>query len=258
MIESVDQLGNSLVLKDFPRRIISLVPSQTELLYHLELDAETVGITKFCIHPDSWFKSKQRIGGTKNVNLDLIRELQPDLVIGNKEENTKEDIVAIQEIASVWMSDIYTLDDSLEMILEVGRITNRTHLAQKLVDDIKLKFSKLRVFESRPSCLYFMWYNPHLTAGTSTFIHEMIECAGFRNMQNIARYPIYVENSLNPDFVFLSSEPFPFSETHLIEFQEKFPNSKIVLVDGEMFSWYGSRLFEAADYLFNLRQTCMD
>ena len=100
----IDQLQSEIRLDRVPRRIVSLVPSQTELLYDLGLEDEVVGITKFCIHPNKWFSSKDRIGGTKSINIDQVKSLAPDLIIGNKEENTIEDIERLREIAPVWMS----------------------------------------------------------------------------------------------------------------------------------------------------------
>ena len=100
MIQSTDQTGHKITLKGPPQKIISLVPSQTELLYNLGLDKETIGITRFCIHPESWYRTKTRIGGTKDLHLDQIRNLQPDLVIANKEENTREQVEEITQILS--------------------------------------------------------------------------------------------------------------------------------------------------------------
>ncbi|MEJ7684745.1 MAG: helical backbone metal receptor [Segetibacter sp.] len=91
-VSVTDKLNNSINLSFFPKRIVSLVPSQTELLYSLGLDEEVIGITKFCIHPDKWFRSKQHVGGTKTVKKDVVKALQPDLIIANKEENVKEQI----------------------------------------------------------------------------------------------------------------------------------------------------------------------
>ena len=115
-----DQLGRKLILEKIPQRIISLVPSQTELLFDLGLEEEVVGITKFCIHPDSWFHSKTRIGGTKQFDFEKIKSLQPDLIIGNKEENDKEQIEELMKNFTVWMSDIKTLADACKMICEIG------------------------------------------------------------------------------------------------------------------------------------------
>src|SRR5438105_265149 len=118
-----DQLGNQLHIDQHPRRIVSLVPSQTELLFDLGLQEEVIGITKFCVHPYHWHQTKTRVGGTKDIKLEVIDQLKPDLVIANKEENTREQITSLQSLYPVWISDVNTLQDALEMIRSIGEIT---------------------------------------------------------------------------------------------------------------------------------------
>lgn len=250
MIESTDQMNNLIRLEYFPCRIISLVPSQTELLYDLNLDNEVVGITKFCIHPDKWFHSKQRVGGTKNVNLEKVKDLQPDLIIGNKEENTQSDIEQLQKIAPVWMSDIDTLEHSIDMILEIGKLTNRITESESLVRLIQNNFEGLKQKVTKNwTCLYFMWKDPYFTVGKNTFIDDMIHRCGGVNLQMEVRYPEWdFSASISPDVILLSSEPYPFNESHIAFFLKKYPTAKIQLIDGEFFSWYGSRLEKAPDY----------
>lgn len=247
----VDQLGNTLQSKQY-ERIISLVPSQTELLYDLGLAERVVGITKFCIHPEVWFKSKKRIGGTKTVDIQKVAELKPDLIIGNKEENTKEDIEALSKIAPIWMSDIYTLQDSLDMTIRLGNLLNLSKKAQEISAQIEKNFSYINKFEGNKSCLYLIWRKPYMAAGSNTFIHNMLsKQLGFRNiLENEGRYPIVDLYSIKevPDFILLSSEPYPFSQKHIQEIKDVFPHSKVVLVNGEYFSWYGSRLLKSPIY----------
>jgi iron complex transport system substrate-binding protein len=253
-----DQMGRKVEMNRLPRRIVSLVPSQTELLYDLGLEDRVVGITKFCIHPKVWFEQKTRIGGTKTVNFDKVLELQPDLIIANKEENTKEDIERLSAIAPVWISDIYSLADACEMIELVGEMTDSVDKAKQIVGSINERFS---VFQSKfegKSVLYLIWKDPYMAAGENTFIHSLL--TNQLHLVNIIspqeRYP-EIDLTLIaevPDFVFLSSEPYPFSDKHKEEIQQLLPNSKIVLVDGEYFSWYGSRLLGAPDYFNQLQQ----
>jgi ABC-type Fe3+-hydroxamate transport system substrate-binding protein len=240
-------------LEGIARRIVSLVPSQTELLHDLGLDEEVVGITKFCIYPEEWYRSKTRIGGTKQVNIEKVAELQPDLIIGNKEENTKEDIEALERVAPVWMSDIYTIEDALEMIRSVGEIVGRKEIALDLTGEIEAAFDELvNPLEGR-SVMYFIWKDPFYTLGPNTFIHSMIERIGFRNVVKVERYPEWkVEDMELPDLFFLSSEPYPFKKEDVMSLQEKFPNVLVMLVDGEMFSWYGSRMRLAPNYFREL------
>ncbi|MFK7785928.1 MAG: ABC transporter substrate-binding protein [Crocinitomicaceae bacterium] len=249
-------MNQTIRLESTPRRIVSLVPSQTELLHYLGMEDEVVGITKFCIHPNEWFRSKDRVGGTKAVNLEKVLVLNPDLIIGNKEENTKEDIEMLKSVAPVWMSDIYDLSDSVLMLRELGRILNKSDLTDALIEEILTAFSQLHEFVDSHSikgktALYFIWNEPGFVAGKNTFIDAMLSECGLKNATRESRYP-EVPLALQPDFVFLSSEPFPFEEKHIESFQKRYPNSKIVLVDGEMFSWYGSRLKDAPKYFQEL------
>ena len=250
-----DQMNQTIRLEETPCRIVSLVPSQTELLCDLGLDEKVIGITKFCIHPTHWFKSKTRVGGTKQLNIDAIRALKPDLIIGNKEENTKEDIESLKEIAPVWMSDISTLEKAYEMINQIGALTNSTMESNEIVSAIKLEFTKIVHTVSSKSVLYFIWKNPYFVAGTNTFIDSMIRELGFENFCKEERYP-ELKDSLEkqPNYIFLSSEPYPFKVDDILEIELKYPMSKVVIVDGEMFSWYGSRLKYAPSYFNELIQ----
>lgn len=256
MIDVIDQLANRIQLKIIPKRIVSLVPSQTELLFDLGLENQVVGITKFCIHPNEWFHSKTRVGGTKNVDFSQIKALKPDLIIGNKEENTQSDIEQLRTMAPVWMSDIETIEDALNMILSIGELTDKRHQAVTLSNQIRADFEALKKLNHAPwTCLYFMWKNPYMTVGPNTFIHEMIALLGGVNLQKESRYPVYHFSNEQPDVLFLSSEPYPFNEKHVKFFSEKFPKSKIILVDGEYFSWYGSRMLKATSYFRHLLVT---
>lgn len=234
-------------------RIVSLVPSQTELLVDLGLRDKLVGITKFCVHPKVLKKEVQLIGGTKNVKVDLVKTLDPDLVIGNKEENNQTDIEALEEILPTWMSDIFNLHDALEMIRKLGEITGTSEKAEEIVSKIRENFSRLEnLKKTDKTVLYLIWKNPYIAVGPNTFIDTMITTLGFENVMQTERYPEVEMTDLNPDLIFLSSEPFPFKEKHMEELQNQFPAGKVVLVDGEYFSWYGSRLVHAPAYFEDL------
>jgi ABC-type Fe3+-hydroxamate transport system substrate-binding protein len=259
MASYTDQLNHTVHIPNTPQRIISLVPSQTELLFDLGLDKEVVGITKFCIHPKSWFRNKQRIGGTKNIDLHKIAALQPDLIIANKEENVKEQVEELAERFPVWVSDVNTLEDALEMITTIGDITGKLAVAKNIAASIQNAFHEL-VYPALPETVaYLIWKNPHMTTGNDTFIHHMLTKAGYRNaFEDKIRYPIISIEDLqqsNCRLLFLSSEPYPFKQTHIDELQQYLPETKILLVDGEMFSWYGSRLLQAPSYFKTLRNT---
>lgn len=239
----VDQTQAHVKIKSFPPlRIISLVPSQTELLYNLGLAERIIGITHFCIHPAKWCAGIDKIGGTKTLDIDKIKYLQPDLIIGNKEENQKDQIELLRQDFPVWLSDIYTLEDAIAMIEKVSQMTDTTNTAEKIIEQIKLHYSKPVVFKG--SAVYLIWKNPYMAAGQHTYINDIMKRNGFQNaIPDInSRYPEITEEGLlqlNPDYILLSSEPYPFSEKHVSKMQAQFPNSKILLVDGETYSWYG-------------------
>lgn len=248
-----DQLNRSIFLPNPPKRIISLVPSQTELLVDLGLEDRIVGVTKFCVHPSGLRKKKTIVGGTKNYRFDVIDSLQPDLIIGNKEENDREGVEKLASKYPVWMSDIVTVEDSLRMIGELGRITETLIKAEEIVNQLKMDLSSPLVFKG--TAVYLIWNDPIMVAGPNTFINEMLSIAGFKNLIKTSRYPeVRFEELklLNPDYLILSSEPFPFKEKHLILFKTLLPNANVRIVDGELFSWYGSRLLKALPYFKSL------
>lgn len=251
-----DQLGREISVSCPPKRIISLVPSQTELLFDLGLDEEVVGITRFCVHPEGKFKSKTKIGGTKQLNLDKIRGLNPDLIIGNKEENDKGQVEVLMKGFPVWMSDIYNLDDSMKMIAQVGRLIGKEQRAAGLAKEISEKFSAIRPASSTLRIAYFIWKNPYMVAAKNTFIDDMLGHCGWENaFSGLSRYPVVnikdIQNA-RPHVILLSSEPYPFKEKHIGEFKEICPGAEILIADGEMFSWYGSRLKQSALYMQTL------
>jgi len=235
-----------------PKRIISVVPSQTELLHDLGLDLEVIGITKFCVHPKKWHEEKIKIGGTKSLHLEKIIELKPDLIIANKEENTQSDIEYLAQYFPIWISDIKTLKDAQNMILQVGELTGKATLAKEIVSKINTEFDSLSQNKKPKKVAYLIWRNPWMTVGNDTFIHDMICRLGWQNVfENEIRYPetsLETIAQLTPELILLSSEPYPFQEKHIAEIQKQIPNEQIILVDGEMFSWYGSRMLLASKY----------
>jgi ABC-type Fe3+-hydroxamate transport system substrate-binding protein len=253
-----DQIGNFVDLSSPPCRIISLVPSQTELLFDLGLDEQVVGITRYCVFPTQWTKTKHLVGGTKKVNAASIEALQPDLIIANKEENTLADIRSLQKKFPVWVSDVSSLDDALEMIAIISQICERVNAGKSLCRQIRASFDSLQASVCvKYTVVYLIWRKPWIAVGSNTFIHDMLQKIGLDNcLQRIPRYPTVTAdqlNSLRPDFIFLSSEPYPFDERHRSEIQSINPRSKILLVDGQMFSWYGSHLLKSAEYFKSLR-----
>ena len=255
-----DQLFRNIKIKKTPKRIISLVPSQTELLCDMGLQDTIVGVTKFCVHPEHLRKDKIIVGGTKQIKIEKIKELQPDIVLCNKEENTQDIVEALEPIVPVHVSDIYTINDSIELIKSYGELFDCENKSSEIINEIKVNLDDFRVFiKNKPTykTAYFIWRDPWMVAGENTFINHLLMLNGFKNVY--ATYNRYPEVDLNkikeeekPELVLLSSEPFPFKEKHIEELQIHLPKAKIILVDGEYFSWYGSRLINAFQYFKEL------
>jgi ABC-type Fe3+-hydroxamate transport system substrate-binding protein len=250
-----DQLRRLISVPYPPKKIISLVPSQTELLFDLGLNAEVIGITKFCVHPHHKFISTPKIGGTKKLDLQKIRNLKPDLIIGNIEENEEAQIKELMKDFPVWMSDIKDLRSAIDMIRMLGLLTGKAEQADAIASDISKSFNDLYSKAESLKVAYFIWRDPYMLAGQNTFINDILSRAGFVNAIKISRYPELNASQIlhcEPDLIFLSSEPYPFEEKHIPEIKKLFPGVRIILVDGELFSWYGSRLLQTPGYLQSL------
>ncbi|MGB1308868.1 MAG: ABC transporter substrate-binding protein, partial [Oceanihabitans sp.] len=155
-----DQLNRTIQLKETPNRIVTLVPSQTELLYDLGLETSIVGITKFCVHPKHLLKTKAIVGGTKQINLEKIKALNPDIILCNKEENTKEIVEACNEICAVHVSNIETISDCQEMILQYGQIFQKQEEAKNISEAIQKNVNDFKEFiKNKPTLkvAYFIW-----------------------------------------------------------------------------------------------------
>ena len=237
-------------------RIVSLVPSITESLFDFGLtEMEVVGRTKFCIHPQTLITNVPVIGGTKNLNLDKIKSLKPDLIIANKEENEKLQIEELGKYFEIWLTNIENLQDNQNFLTELGTLLNKQGLALNFNEKINVIFDSSKELAPK-KVAYLIWKNPYMTVGSDTFIHEIIEKIGFTNLfEDSKRYPeISVNQMKEAEYVFLSSEPFPFQQKHIDELQKELPDSKIILVDGEAFSWYGTHLSRCGDYFKTLRE----
>ncbi len=252
-----DQMGNTVNLSAIPKRIVSLVPSITETLYFLGCGSYVVGQTIFCIHPTSEFKDVAKVGGTKRLNINKIRSLNPELIIGSKEENTKESIEELQKDFPVWMSDIRDLDDAIKMIQALGCILGKEQKANILTSTIRSLFQ--HPLQANKSCLYLIWREPFMAVGEHTFIQDMLSRFGWQNVcKDFSRYPELTMQEiqmLEPEYVLLSSEPYPFKQKHVEELKIAMPQAQVLFVDGELFSWYGSRLLLAAPYFRLLAET---
>lgn len=251
-----DQLGRGLHFETIPQRLVCLVPSLTELLVDLGLRSKLVGVTKFCVHPKDIKESAEIIGGTKNVKLDKIKALQPDFILANKEENTFEDIDLLSNELKVYVSDINNLKDLKGLITDISFLFGVAVKGRQLIEDIESQFLDFQNFiKNKPKLkvAYFIWKKPWMVVGSSTFINYMLELNNFENVYaHLQRYPeVDIKALKRVDYVLLSSEPFPFKEGHKAELSVE--DYKIEIVDGEYFSWYGSRLVKAFSYFKLLR-----
>ena len=241
-----------------PVRIVSLVPSLTEALAALGLDDETVGLTRFCVHPAGWKARKTIVGGTKNVDVARVLALQPDLIVANREENERAPVEALAAAGvPVWLSDIATVADTLDALRDLGRITARATEGERLADDLASAFAALE--QPTPiRAAYLIWRDPWMTVGANTIIHDVMARGGLVNVfGDRTRYPAVTAQELaaaRPEAVLLSSEPFPFAEKHLAEVRQIVPGAAVVLVDGEAFSWYGPRLAAAPAEIVRVRR----
>ncbi len=251
-----DQLNRKLELKDLPLRIVSLVPSQTELLVDLGLRKKIVGVTKFCVHPEDLRKEKKVVGGTKQVHYDRIKALAPDIILCNKEENTEEMVTELEKIAPVHVSNVMTIEDSLELILQYGEIFGVTEKASEISEKIaflKNEFQKEMEKVPERKVAYFIWKNPWMVAGKDTFIDHLLKLNRFKNAfsEKDSRYPEIELEQLEQQkvqLVLLSTEPFPFKSKDRDAFKKEVKMDRVYIVDGEYFSWYGSRLISAFAY----------
>ncbi len=254
-----DQLNRSIRINS-TNRIICLVPSITELLIDLGLEDKVVGITKFCIHPNHLRLTKTIIGGTKSVNLNKIKQLKPDLIIANKEENTQKDIEEVSKHYPTWISDVYNVTDAIDMIQSISKITNTQKKGLLIIKNIKHSIAQLSINKDK-NVIYLIWYNPIMAAGSNNYINSILKLEGYTNLLNTNKFSRYPEitmdkiKTLNPDILLLSSEPFPFKEKHLELFKKELPKTDIKLVNGEWYSWYGSRMIKAIQSLSNFQLT---
>ena len=257
MLTITDDLGTQHHFSETPKRIISLVPSLTETLYELGLEDQIMGITKFCVHPYHLKSVKIIVGGTKRVHIEKIKALNPDVIIANKEENTLEIAESLRDSCPVFVTDIVTVDDTLKTITDFGLLFKRTTDAKKWTDKIQFAYTDFEHFmetKQWQKVAYLIWREPYMVAGSDTFINEMLKLNKFENIYEKfeGRYPEVEIRKMriqgDPDLVLLSSEPYPFKEEHAFEIGRVTHHAKTIFVDGEMFSWYGTRLFKAFQY----------
>ncbi len=241
---------------DYPKRIVSLVPSLTELLFDLGLEDRIVGRTRFCVHPEGRVEQIPIIGGTKNPRIEKIKEARPDWVIANKEENEKEHVDQIREFCPVTVTEISNVEQALNWVEKLGKLAGKNERAHQLSSGISELLNRRDIWYPI-NTVYYIWKDPWMSIGGDTYISDVMTHWGLTNMlSDLQRYPelpLDALGRLQPELILLSSEPFPFKEKHKEEIRQVCPNARIELVDGEWFSWYGSRMCTAFEQLTTWR-----
>jgi len=261
MTEWMDALGtrHPAVGNSTPR-IVSLVPSLTELLCDLGLAPYVVGRTGFCIHPHDIVAAIPKVGGTKDVNIEKIRSLAPTHLIVNIDENEKPCVDELaQFVPHVIVTHPQTLHDNLHLFALLGGIFNATERAQQLTLQFQTAMATLQASLPVPMTLqrvlYCIWKDPWMTVSSSTYIADVLATIGWKVVHDGAvRYPGFnwdEELIQQVDLILLSSEPYRFTEAH-VDALERQLGKPVLLVDGEMLSWYGSRAIAGIDYLRSL------
>lgn len=235
-------------------KVVSLVPSITEALFDLGLtENEIVGRTKFCIHPSEKVKNVPVIGGTKNINIEKIKVLQPDLILANKEENVKDQVEALMNDFKVIVTNVENIEDNYYLLKNLGKLFNKEEKAQCFNLKIYDVLNEAKI-NSNIKVAYLIWKNPYITIGSDTFIDKILGEIGFENIfKDRKRYPVIeTEDLADAEIIMLSSEPFPFKEKHIEELKLFYPDKKLMIVDGEAFSWYGTHIAKCGSYFKEL------
>jgi ABC-type Fe3+-hydroxamate transport system substrate-binding protein len=222
-------------------RIVSLVPSLTELVFWLGAGDRLAGRTRFCTEPVGEVERVPIIGGTKNPKIERIVALQPDLVFANKEENRREDIEALEAAGlRVVLTDPNTVAEAVMMVEEIGALLGAQDRAAQLAADTRAEMAALT---PGPRVFVPIWWNPLMGLGSHTYGHDVLSTAGATNvLASRERYPeVSPEEvaSLSPDLILLPDEPFPFKSAHLGAFEAVAPTR---LIDGKLLWWYGPRM----------------
>jgi iron complex transport system substrate-binding protein len=238
-------------------KIISLCPSTTLTLFDLGLEKQVIGRTIFCNKPEDKINRVMKFGGTKNPKIDKIRSFSPSHILFNEEENDITHLKVLQDISEIIIHTPTDIPSSIKMIRDYGQIFNCTESASLWAEKITKKYIELKNENHKTfTYLYLIWKNPYMLAGESTYINSMLSLINGKNLASQipnARYPeISFEqiNDLEADFIFLSTEPFPFTEKHIDDFKKI--NSTIKIVDGEALSWHGTYSYYGLDYLNKL------
>lgn len=236
-------------------RIVSLVPSLTELVCDLGLADRLVGRTGFCIHPWETVRRIPKVGGTKDVRLEKVRALEPTHVLLNVDENTRETAAELSTfVEHVIVTHPLAPRDNPALYRLLGGVFGAGDRAEALCARFEHELAELSATRAEPAdVLYLIWRDPWMTIAPDTYIARALELVGWRSLprESEDRYP---EIDLSDyagvvDRVLLSSEPFHFKQAHVAEITRLVPGAEVSLIDGEMTSWYGSRAIDGLRYL---------
>ncbi len=262
----VDAMGTRHDVATSTARIVSLVPSITELLFDLELAGQIVGRTGFCTEPRDKVKKVAKVGGTKTIDVAKIKRLAPSHLVVNIDENPRP---VIQDLARFVPHVIVTHPrgpaDNLALYRLLGGIFNRQAQAEALCAAFAKVWDEVHTATRawpRQRVLYLIWKSPWMTVSEDTYIARMLAAVGWDTWSpaSNARYPsvdLTRAALANVDFVLLSSEPYSFSERHCVEILDLVPegsSTRVALIDGAMTSWYGSRAIRGLEYLRAFRE----
>lgn len=253
----IDALGTRHTAAAGPARIVSLVPSVTELLCDLGLGGQLVGRTGFCVHPKDQLRHVAKVGGTKDVNLEAIRDLQPTHVVLNVDENRRETADALAGfVPHLVVTHPQGPADNFALYRLLGGIFNCEERSAQLSAELRGRLDELQNHPAWPErkVLYLIWRDPWMTVSTDTYIARMLRLVNWRTVpgHSDTRYPEVELGELaeNPDLVLLSSEPYPFRDRHAPEIRAELGDATPVhLIEGDMVSWYGSRAVAGVAYL---------
>lgn len=262
-VRCVDAAANSHPRADSSARIVSLVPSITELLFSLGLQQKVVGRTGFCIHPRDAVLDVPKVGGTKDVKLEVLRELHPTHVIVNVDENELATFQKIQEfVPHVIVTHPNSPADNIALFGLLGEVFGVEPRAEELTVELQRELAACRAATwSAERVLYLIWKDPWMAVASDTYIARTLACVGWNvtiepgGWSGAARYPVISDidaAAREVDRVLLSSEPFMFRQRHVDELRDRL-HVPVDLIDGEMTSWYGSRAIRGLAYLREFR-----
>lgn len=254
MRKMTDHVGRTIEIAISPKRIISLCPAITTTLFSIGLDKEIIGRTRYCLFPENKVEQLEVVGGTKDINLEKIRTLNPDLIIAEKEENTEEIVLQLEKEFPVYVFEVQSIEDNDRMIQDLGQLTNKETASARLREQILQALGSLPNLQGK-KVAYMIWQNPFMVVGDDTYINALL---GAMNLVNPftaveGRYPVVTLEDLQQmdlDYLLLATEPFRFKERHVEKMASLLTTVQVSLIDGEMF-WYGVNMIDGANYLKN-------